>query len=51
MKIVCAVGHGGRLLAKDVDLRVGEVGDALGRGHPVAEPEPFFGRERAAEGG
>src|SRR5437016_3218705 len=48
---VRAVGHGGRLVAEDVDLRVCEVGDALGRGHPVAEPESFFGRQRAAEGG
>src|SRR6266508_4396143 len=47
---VRAVGHGGCLLAEDVDLRVGEVGDAFRGGHPVAESEPLLGRERAAEG-
>src|SRR6185295_11192452 len=48
---VRAVGHRGRLLAKNVDLRVGEVGDALGRRLPVAEPEPLLGGECAAERG
>src|SRR4051812_32452007 len=48
---VRAVGYGRRLLAEDIDLRIGEVGDALGRSLPIAEPEPFFGRECAAEGG
>src|SRR5436190_4979250 len=48
---VRAVGHRGRLLAKNIDLRVGEVGDALGRRLPVAEPEPLLGRQCATEGG
>src|SRR4051794_4949482 len=42
---VRAVGHRGCLLAKNIDLRVGKVGDALGRSLPVAEPEPLLGRQ------
>jgi len=48
---VRAIGYGRNLSAEDVDLRLGEIEDALRRTVPGAEAEARFRRCGATEGG